>query len=426
VTAPAEAAGDGALLAAVLHALETRARALRQAEPRLAAFAEWIGALGDQESGPLGELGLVAAERGGAARHYEDVAVMGFACARRAWSSSAIGDHIAGRFQEGVAWMRGRKFFGAGQTLGFEADGIALIGTAAGIRALADAPAYDTNRQWLVPVIAQSLQRLSSDTWDHALVRAAALLLDHGEAEIGAPAPSPNDLAPDMGAALASIGLVSLSLENERAARIAIVTPSYREVFGERAAAQAAGLRWLLRRAATALPSRATVRDVIQLLEGLPHALKRWPWEKKPRTGRVNATPQRWDVQNEYHVQSILWALLAPIFPDLEDEENLQSIGQAHPRADLAIPSLRLIIEAKFMRGGTQSDLTGIIGEISADTGLYLSGGSPFSQIIAVVWDDSRSNDHHAELRTGLLKLPGVRGAIVVSRPGRWDSPAMR
>jgi hypothetical protein len=175
-----------------------------------------------------------------------------------------------------------------------------------------------------------------------------------------------------------------------------------------------------MRQGATLLPHRAKVADVVRLLEGVPHALKRWPWELKPKTAKAKASAQRWDLQNEYHVQSLLWALLAPIFPDLEDEEYLHSLGHKHPRVDLAIPSLGLIIEVKYLRGGSQRDCAGIIEEVSADTGLYLSIPSDFSQIVVFIWDDVQASDQHAEMLQGVRRLRGIADAVIVSRPGRW------
>ena len=65
---------------------------------------------------------------------------------------------------------------------------------------------------------------------------------------------------------------------------------------------------------------------------------------------------RQWHVDNEYHVQNLLWVLLAPIFPDLDDEQYLTKIGQKNPRADLYIPSMKLIVEAKFLRAGTNAE----------------------------------------------------------------------
>jgi hypothetical protein len=63
---------------------------------------------------------------------------------------------------------------------------------------------------------------------------------------------------------------------------------------------------------------------------------------------------RQWHVDHEYHVQNMLWFLLAPIFPDLDDEQYLTKIGQKNPRADLYLPSMKLIVEAKFLRRGRQ------------------------------------------------------------------------
>jgi hypothetical protein len=116
----------------------------------------------------------------------------------------------------------------------------------------------------------------------------------------------------------------------------------------------------------------------------------------------------------------MLWAVMAPVFPDLDDEEWLKSLGQHHPRADLAIPSLRVIIEVKFARkdGKSFSDL---IQEVAADASTYLQDGSGYTSIIAFIWDDAARTEEHAELRQGLLRIRGVVDAIVLSRPQKMD-----
>jgi REase_DpnII-MboI len=88
---------------------------------------------------------------------------------------------------------------------------------------------------------------------------------------------------------------------------------------------------------------------------------------------------------------NLLWAVLAPAFPDLEDEENLPSIGHKKPRADLGIPSLQTIIEVKFLRASGQRPCAQIIEEIAADSSLYLSKPSAYDNIVAFVWDDCAS-----------------------------------
>ncbi len=52
--------------------------------------------------------------------------------------------------------------------------------------------------------------------------------------------------------------------------------------------------------------------DVVHLLENAQSVMKRWVWEESAR--RKGADPARWLIDNEYHVQSVLWAVLYPIF----------------------------------------------------------------------------------------------------------------
>jgi hypothetical protein len=138
------------------------------------------------------------------------------------------------------------------------------------------------------------------------------------------------------------------------------------------------------------------------------------------RRPQVVRTLRHWDVQNEYHVQNLLWVLFAPVFPDLEDEEYLRSLGHKHPRCDLAIPSLRVIIEVKFVYNGEQADFANVIEGVAADTSLYLSERTGFSQIVAFVWDNSKCSEQHNELLQGLRRINGIKDAVVVSRPGGW------
>ncbi len=46
--------------------------------------------------------------------------------------------------------------------------------------------------------------------------------------------------------------------------------------------------------------------DVVHLLENAQSVMKRWVWEESAR--RKGADPARWLIDNEYHVQSVLWA----------------------------------------------------------------------------------------------------------------------
>jgi hypothetical protein len=185
-----------------------------------------------------------------------------------------------------------------------------------------------------------------------------------------------------------------------------------------RAVIRLAALDWVYRTAPIIRPSHATVRDVVDLLKRVPAGLRRWTWESKPKTSAKAAEARRWHVDNEYHVQNLLWFLLAPMFPELVDEEYVPSVGQLQPRLDLAIPSLRLIVEVKFLRSG--KPMGRLIEEIGADANLYLGRSDRFTQILPFIWDDSRRTHEHDMLLAGINKLPGIVDSVVVSRPGTF------
>jgi REase_DpnII-MboI len=190
-----------------------------------------------------------------------------------------------------------------------------------------------------------------------------------------------------------------------------------REIPYERAAVRLAALEYAVRAAPTLVPGRVSAERLVRLLERVPAGPRKWTWETQPRT--TSGTARQWHIDHEYHIQNLLWALLAPIFPDLDDEQYLAKIGQKSPRADLYIPSMKLIVEAKFLRAGER--VQKIIDEISSDAGLYNAMGNDCAGIIPFIWDDSARSQEHDYLRQGLNKLPGIIDAVVVSRPSDWD-----
>jgi hypothetical protein len=157
-----------------------------------------------------------------------------------------------------------------------------------------------------------------------------------------------------------------------------------------------------------------SLEDVSKLLKRVPAGLRRWTWEEKSRT--QGGKPRQWCIENEYHVQNLLYFLLAAVFADIREEEYTRSVGQKKPRVDLVIPSLKLVIEIKFWYRKDKPQR--IIGEIAEDTSLYLAEGSLHEQIIAFIWDDSRRTEEHDLLHSGLKTLPGIFDVVIVSRPG--------
>ncbi|MGH9844894.1 MAG: hypothetical protein ACREEM_39765 [Blastocatellia bacterium] len=348
----------------------------------------------------------------GAGRTYRDVAVLGFAA-----SVLPTAANIYAPFLEGIYWMEGRRFFASNGPLSFEVDGLGILGIAVGIARLEASDDKARAQEWLLGIINQSLQQTYGGKWDRSLLRAARIFLNGP----GAAVPPDPEIDADLWVALEGKEIVGISEEANRAAGNLILDPENRIEGIDQNATRLFALRWLMRQAATAIPTQATIDDdVVKILRAVPNSLRRWTWEPKPRTKKVGAKAITWDVQNEYHVQSLLWAVLAPIFPDLEDEENLPSFGHKHPRCDLAIPSLRLIVEVKFIYKGTHSEFAEIIEGLAADANLYLANSVNYSRMIAFVWDNSQRTEHHAELLQGLRKIPGIVETVIVLRPGGW------
>jgi hypothetical protein len=158
------------------------------------------------------------------------------------------------------------------------------------------------------------------------------------------------------------------------------------------------------------------VNGLVQLLERLPAGLRKWAWESVPRTS--GGTARQWYIDNEYHVQNLLWLLLAPIFPDLDDEQYLAKVGQKSPRSDLYVPSMRIIIEVKFFRSSDRPQK--IIDEISSDASLYNAMGNDCRGIVVFIWDNGAKPQEHDYLKQGLRKLPGITDVVIVSRPSNW------
>ncbi|MBD1885550.1 PD-(D/E)XK nuclease domain-containing protein [Microcoleus vaginatus] len=156
-----------------------------------------------------------------------------------------------------------------------------------------------------------------------------------------------------------------------------------------------------------------SLEDVSKLLKRVPAGLRRWTSEEKSRT--QGGKPRQWYIENEYHVQNLLYFLLAAVFTDIGEEEYTRSVGQKKPRVDLEIPSLKLVIEIKFWYPKDKPQK--IIGEIAEDTSLYLAQGSPYEQMIAFIWDDSRRTEEHDLLDSGLKKL-NIFDVVIVPRPG--------
>lgn len=188
---------------------------------------------------------------------------------------------------------------------------------------------------------------------------------------------------------------------------------------GFEAGLRLAAIDWAVQRAMDFDIAALTVSDVATVLHRVPTAFQRWTWEDKPRTARAGAEPRRWHIENEYHFQSMLYAVLKPLIPALEEEQYLPPTGTYQPRADLCILGLQLVVEVKFWyRGKSVKDLT---EEIAADLTLYLRKDSPYRAVIAAIWDDGARTEEQAELMRGLKGLTGLSDVVIVNRPSSMN-----
>lgn len=166
-------------------------------------------------------------------------------------------------------------------------------------------------------------------------------------------------------------------------------------------------------------PKGWSLDDLLAFLEHIPVGFKRWTWEDEGRT--KGAPPVHWLVMNEYHVQNLLYVLLAPTFNDIADEVNLQPVGQKNPRMDIYLPSLHTIIEVKYRKDNRKSFST-FIGEIAEDASLYRADPKyKDAMIVSFLWDCTRATQEHAKFKEGVLKLDGINGCVVVSAPSTMN-----
>lgn len=363
-------------------------------------FAAWMQLTDKASKHLLIQLSEDAAKATGPRRQSMHVAVLGYAMQAT--------DTYSSEFISAVEWLSKRQYFIGPAS--FEYDGIAILGVAVGLQTTSALEGANY-KSWLVSLAEKSLQAYNHDAWTAGLIAAAiALLTDLA----GSPAHAGRQL-PDLKIALMVKGLLNTEQQVREVAWREICSLVPLEDGFTRAACDLAAFDYLLARSSTIRFDGISTHDVVIILQGIERSLRLWTWEAVPRTPK--SAIARWDVENEYHVQNLVWTVLAPLFPDLDDEEWLKSLGQHHPRGDFAIPSLELIVEIKFARGTTP--FSKLIAEVAADASTYLQAGSGYNQIIVFVWDDLARTEEHAEFKQGLRRLPGIVDAIVVSRPSK-------
>lgn len=155
-------------------------------------------------------------------------------------------------------------------------------------------------------------------------------------------------------------------------------------------------------------------KDVAVVLQNFEPAMKRWRWD-----GDVLQSPIRWPITREREVQDILWLILRSYFPDVVDEDTLPKLGHSAYKADFGIPSLKLIIEAKF--AASKEDFKKIEKEVQEDCTPYLRD-LRYESLLVFIYDDSASVQEHDTTRSALIEIPGIVDVVIVSRPSQLPS----
>jgi hypothetical protein len=278
------------------------------------------------------------------------------------------------------------------------ADSVAVLGIGLGGHACLDSTQYAKFGTWLQRVQNEAAKVLDG-TWPGQL---AACTAGRGG-------------FPDWVSAGLAARLEKYKPDNPDLAMIireAVNSAGY-ECGGTEAALRLSALEWASQRALDVNLDSIAVTDVVRVLERTGSAFTRWVWEEKGR--KKGRERRRWHIENEYHFQSLLFAVLKPWLPELEEEQYLASTGALQPRADLCLKSLALLIEVKFWY--RRDPVSRLIEEVAADVTLYLKSMAPYKSLIVAIWDDGVRTEEHEALKRGLGELVGIRGVVVVNRP---------
>ncbi len=374
------------------------------------AFATWLA----PEAVPgLGIDGAVevAVKASGAERQSSHIAVLGLAAQVRSLAEKEKQALISG-----LNWMVNREPVVGGTPMGFCMDAVALSALILGGKSADDDTVWAKTCEWVRHCRDATAGGQGLGLWQEWLVATVGGHTGLNWARKG------NDCSEgaEVRVALRSKGIAvrapaSVIEADERVVLGVIRKQSATGIGVPRAIMRLAALDWIRRDRPTCDLRTITIADICQLLRRVPSGLKKWTWEEKPRT-KTSPAARQWHVDNEYHVQNILWLMLAPLLPDLIDEDATPKVGPVQPRADIGIPSLRLIVEAKFMRAADPPKK--MVEQIAEDASLYLVAGSKYDQLIPFIWDDSRRTEHHEEMIRGLRQIAGVADAIIVPRPG--------
>lgn len=399
----------GQLLGDAEAVLQRKSEKLREGLPLDRMLAGWL--LPDQYGREANAVALAAVsqwretKQGGGPRSYQAVGALALATRLNIEDSEC-----RTAFNEGLDWALGTSPEVDGALVGLAADPAAVLAVVSTLLQTGDRVRQGAVRLWLSSVLDIFGDRLG--VWERAQLYVASQLL-------GEQRNQPSELDDACCVTRVAVASPDEAVAPSDARRIvSAVLEHYAQVDMVGAVLLLASLaRTKATVVRTIRTDAMTIDDVVALLRNLPRSLRDWTWEEKKRTKW--GMPRKWHVDHEYHLQNLLWVILAPLFADIESESYSKKLGFIQPRADLTVPSLKLIIEAKFAYAS--DSLRKIQRELSEDAAAYFPQGSPFDRMIAVVWDEAARTEEHATLIQGLEQLERIAGVVIVSRPAKMN-----
>ena len=393
------------LISDAREALRNAAMSEAKRNPLAAAFLGWL-LRGEDWIALLTDAAGRAAAAKGADRSSRNVAMLGFTC-----GIEALKSRFAGEFVRQLEWSMGRPNFATGgEPCGVVADPLNFAGVVAGAESVLDNAARKRFEQWAAAAWKDADALIDGGNWRRGLLN--SLRTRMGDAKGNR---TDGGELVWLAAGLQRRGWGTPAENAVSDVLKAVITDAAKVSDGFEAGLRLAAMDWATTHAMDFDVAALTVADVAEVLQRVPSVFQRWTWEDKPRTARHGAQPRRWHIENEYHFQSLLYTVLKPLIPALEEERYLPPTGTYQPRADLCIPGLELVVEVKFWyRGKSVKDLT---EEIAADLTLYLRADSPYRKVIAVIWDDGARTEEQAEMKRGLKGLSGLFEVVIVNRP---------
>jgi hypothetical protein len=156
---------------------------------------------------------------------------------------------------------------------------------------------------------------------------------------------------------------------------------------------------------------------VSAVLSRFEDAMKRWRFDDPDKV----KNPVRWPITSEKHVQDILWLILRAYFEDLVDEDALPKFGHKYHITDFAIPSLRLLIEVKYIY--KRAEFKKIEEQIMVDSVAYLAKTQDYDKVMVFIYDESSSVQEHGTTKNDLMKIDAIEDVIIVSKPSQLGKP---